>query len=195
MIYFVCTGVQGFFASYFIEILNIKESTAHITFIIVCLTSPASGAILAGYVITYLGGYDKPNSLAAATIAGVIVVASGAPIPFLNNFYIIVGCFWVIFFAGGFLLPSLLGIMLFNLPDEVKLEASSMAQMAYNLVGNGPGLVLYGYAQSLTGGKQSRWGMIVLMYSGVPVVIGLSLLTIRNMRNYKKVHKTQVIKD
>jgi hypothetical protein len=42
--------------------------------------------------------------------------------------------------------------MLFNLPDEVKLEASSLAQMAYNLVGNGPGLVLYGYAQSLTGG-------------------------------------------
>ena len=85
-------------------------------------------------------------------LAGAVVVAFGAPIPFLDNFFIIVACFWVIFFAGGFLLPSLLGIMLFNLPDEVKLEASSLAQMAYNLVGNGPGLVLYGYAQSLTGG-------------------------------------------
>ena len=83
--------------------------------------------------------------------------------------------------------------MLFNLPDEVKLEASTMAQMAYNLVGNGPGLVLYGYAQSLTGGKQSRWGMIVLMYSGVPVVIGLTLLTLRNSRHYKKNKKPQEI--
>ena len=101
------------------EIIGISEDLTDISFIIVAISAPTSGAIIGGIIIKKLGGHSSPYALPFATLQGAIVVASGVPIVFLNSFPLIVPLLWMIFFAGGVAMPTLVGIMLYNLPEEI----------------------------------------------------------------------------
>ena len=54
-------------------------------------------------------------------------MASGVPVVFLDSFTPMVPLLWMIFFAGGVAMPTLVGIMLYNLPEEIQPEASAIA--------------------------------------------------------------------
>lgn len=54
-----------------------------------------------------------------------------------------------------------------------KTSANSVANLAYNLFGYLPAPGLYGILASATGGKKSRWGMGMLLYSTIFTVIFL----------------------
>ena len=54
-----------------------------------------------------------------------------------------------------------------------KTSANSVANLAYNLFGYLPAPGLYGIIATATGGKKSRWGMGMLLYSTLITVFFL----------------------
>jgi len=50
---------------------------------------------------------------------------SAAPVPFLDSFWVGVGCVWFLLFFGGAMVPPLLGIMLSSVPVRLKAFANS----------------------------------------------------------------------
>jgi len=101
------------------EIIGISEDVADISFIVVAISAPTTGAIIGGIIIKKLGGYSSPYALPFAALWGVIVVVSGLLFIFLNSFLASVPLLWIVFFAGGVTMPTLVGIMLYNLPEEI----------------------------------------------------------------------------
>ena len=109
------------------EIIGISEDVTDISFVVVAISAPTSGAIIGGIIIKKLGGHSSPHALPFAALWGAIVVASGIPVVFLDSFTPMVPLLWMIFFAGGVAMPTLVGIMLYNLPEEIQPEASAIA--------------------------------------------------------------------
>ena len=66
--------------------------------------------------------------------------------------------------------PTLQGVMLSQVDNEMKPQANSIANLSYNLIGYFPAPALYGLVCSLTGGLKSRWGMIMLCAAVAPAV-------------------------
>ena len=98
---------------------------------------------------------------------GVCACLSALPVPFINHFYQVAILFWLLLFFGGFILPSVTGIMINSVSEYQKTSANSLANICYNLVGYLPAPGLYGFILSVTGGKSSRWAMGTLMYSTI----------------------------
>ena len=119
--------MQGNLKSYLMEIIGISEDLTDISFVVVAISAPTSGAIIGGIIIKKLGGHSSPHALPFAALWGAIVVASGLPVVFLDSFTPMVPLLWMIFFAGGVAMPTLVGIMLYNLPEEIQPEASAIA--------------------------------------------------------------------
>jgi len=111
--------MQGNLKSYLMEIIGISEDVTDISFIVVAITAPTTGAIIGGILIKKLGGHSSPYALPFAAIWGAINIVSGVLFIFLNSFPAIVPLVWMIFFAGGVTMPTLVGIMLYNLPEEI----------------------------------------------------------------------------
>ena len=118
-IFFISSGMQGNLKRYLMEIIGIDEDTTDISFVIVSITAPTSGAIFGGIIIKKLGGHCSPYALPFATFWGAVVVVTGLPIIFLNSYPPMVPLLWMIFFSGGVTMPTLVGIMLYNLPEEI----------------------------------------------------------------------------
>lgn len=73
---------------------------------------------------------------------------------------------WITFFLGAICLPIITGAMLAKVTPKDRPRAISFAYLMYNLFGYLPAPVLYGMANEFYGGsKQSRLGMILLMYT------------------------------
>lgn len=76
--------------------------------------------------------------------------------------------------------------MLAHVEQDLKPKANSLANFCYNMFGYMPAPTVYGAVCSLTGGKTSRWGMIVLMYLTVPAFLLLCILQVTKKPATKK---------
>ena len=119
-------------------------------------------------------------------IIGVCAVLSALPIPWLNSFTAVAPLYWLLLFFGGFLLPSLTGIMISSVGDYQKSSANSIANMSYNLFGYMPAPAIYGAISKITS-KESNIPMLVLLYSSC-LTIGLLFIGINSIM---KKHNTR----
>ena len=86
-----------------------------------------------------------------------------------------IGLLWILLFFGAFVLPVLQGIMLQSVESKARASANSLANFAYNLLGNLPSPIAYGYACDNYGGRTSRMGMRVLMSASLVACILISI--------------------
>lgn len=108
-------------------------------------------------------------------IFGVFCLICAAPIPFLDNFYIVIVLLWFLLFFGGSILPCMTGIMLSTVDQNLKTTANSVANLAYNLGGYLPAPFVYGLIYDSGEGGNARTAMATLMLSPIISVVAFYL--------------------
>jgi hypothetical protein len=93
------------------------------------------------------------------------------PVPFINNFYLFAGLVWLLLFFGGFIVPIMTGLLLSIVKPTEKTVANSIANLSYNILGYLPSPFLYGIVCEFTGGSESRYGLILLMFAAIPSML------------------------
>ena len=134
-----------------------------VTFAVVCLTAPTLGVLIGGYLIEKIGGYTNKHALKICFHSSVIAGCCGMPLPLCSNYWTFTSLMWLTLFFGGSIMPGLTGILLNSLDANMKEAGNSITQIIYNIIGYFPASFLYGLVCNLTGGKKSKWGLIMLM--------------------------------
>jgi len=143
------------------------------------ITSPILGAVLSGLVTQkFENGYGSPKILPFALILAFCGFSAAVFVPFVNTPLLCVGLIWVVLFCGAFVLPICTGVWLGKVEAEMRPRANSIANLCYNLFGFFPAPILYGFANTVEGSKNSRWGMALLMYSVALMIIFVVLAII-----------------
>ena len=156
-------------------ILKQDQQTVFLCYSISSLTAPVIGVLLGGYVLDRFGGYAGPHALNICLTFGSLASLSAIPIPFFNNFKVVVGLLWFLLLFGGALMPAVIGIMISSIPKYLRAFGNSNAQLIQNLLGYFPSPFVYGLVCNITGGEESRGGMILLMFWSAWGVLGLSI--------------------
>jgi len=173
-LYFVITGIQYWISDYMITHLQQPEEVVFTTFGIVSITGPVTGVVVGGNVTTKLGGYNSKRSLYLTCGIASLCLFCAVPIPFVTNFIAFVALLWLLLFCGGFILPSLTGIMLNTVEQHLKTTANSFANLNYNLLGLLPAPFVYGAIYDAGEGGNATQAMASLMF--VPIIPVVTLL-------------------
>lgn len=104
-----------------------------------------SGVIVGGIVTSYYGGYNKRKVKEIVLMVGWLCVFVTIPIPYVDSFAAFGTLLYLMLFLGGFILPSLTGIMLNAVDQHQRGSANSIAQLSNNLLGFMPAPAIYGY--------------------------------------------------
>ena len=160
---FIITGIEFWITDYMTTLLHQNADKVYITFAIVCITAPTLGVLIGGYIIGNLGGYTDKRALQTCYHFSVIAGCCGLPLPIVNSFWLFTTLMWFTLFFGGSIMPGLTGILLSSIDEDSKEASNSITHFCYNLIGYLPAPVLYGIVCNITGGKESRWGLVMLM--------------------------------
>lgn len=172
--------------------LKLSDKETHAYYAFVCVTSPILGSYLSGlFSSKILRGYTNIYALPCCFIAGLVAVVTALPFPYTKDPYFAIFLLWMLLFAGSFLLPILVGIMLNSVEPDLRPPANSIANFAYNLLGYLPSPAVYGYVCEITGGRESREGMKVLMGMSVIAVIFMTLAILSDNRYYSLIFKSK----
>lgn len=172
-LYFVVTCIQFWFSDYMITVMNLPKEIVFTIFGVVSVTGPVFGVILGGIISSKLGGYNEPKSLYVTAILSFFACACALPISFLPESLVIlqVSLLWCLLFSGGFTMPSITGVMLNTVPEDLKTTANSISNTFNNIFGFLPSPYLYGYIADMGGvvGANKRTAMFVNMCMSIPV--------------------------
>ena len=127
-----------------ITVLKQDEEIVFPTFAVISITGPVLGVVVGGNVTAALGGYNSPKSLKLMCLVSFFAIGSSIPVAFLDNFSLVVILVWCLLFAGGFILPTITGIMLNQVEKDQKTTANSVANFSYNMLGYLPSPFIYG---------------------------------------------------
>merc|ERR1711970_207245 len=133
-IFFIMTGIQFWVTDYLVTTLEVPEATVISTFGIVSITGPVLGVVIGGNVTSYLGGFRSKKALYVTLVMGVLCSCVAAPIPFLNDFTSFIACLWFLLFFGGYMMPTLSGVMLETIDANFKATGNAVANISYNLI-------------------------------------------------------------
>ena len=94
--------------------MHVGKETVFTIFAIVSITGPMFGIVVGGQVTTWLGGYGSINNMYSTLLMSIITLAAALPIGFLRpeNSKLVVALLWILLFGGGYMLPSITGILL-----------------------------------------------------------------------------------
>lgn len=82
-------------------------------------------------------------------------MATGAPIPFIKDFRAVCALLWFLLFAGGFIHPSMTGVMLGQVKMTENTVCNPVANISYNALGYLPAPFLYGFVYDWGGTKNA----------------------------------------
>ena len=148
-LYFVVSGLQFWITTYMTTVVGVPLQEVYTYFIITCLTAPSSGIILSIVIFNYIGGYNSKHAFNFCLSFGLLAVFVSLPVPYLNNWVLIMALLWMIFFLGALILAPLVGMMLNQVPQEGRATANSLATLCYNLFGYFPAPFVFGKVADL----------------------------------------------
>jgi hypothetical protein len=160
---FIITGIQFWITDYMKVIMHVPEEKVFVFFSLICITAPSAGVLIGGYIIEKSGGYHSFDAINSCYKLSIMAAIAGLPLPLVNNFWIFCILIWLCIFFGGCILPGMTGIIMSSIPGKFKTSANSITHLCYNLFGYLPSPLLYGVICNLTGGKESKWGLVFLM--------------------------------
>lgn len=111
-LYWVLTGIQYWFSDYLITELQTNPEKVFISYGVISITGPVIGVIVGGNITSALGGYNSRKSLYVTCALAIVCLSCAVPIGFISDYVSVVVLLWFLLFAGGFILPSMTGIML-----------------------------------------------------------------------------------
>lgn len=143
-IYFIITNVQFWFSDYMELILKMDKEHVVMSFSLICITAPTTGALIGSVIINKLGGYNSVNTMPFCLFVGVLCGMMGMPIPFMDNAPLVLLLLWLAIFNGGMLVPILTSLMLSVVQPELRPQATAIANIFYNVFGYIPAPFIYG---------------------------------------------------
>lgn len=179
-LFFVVTGIQYWLPSYLKEMFGkevlgeeegVDDYMVNFAFAFTCFTAPILGAVAGGVTVTKMGGYNTVRAQTLQYYMSACAVACALPIPFLNSFGLVVTLCWFLIFFGGFVLPTVTGIMINTVPPNQKTSANSLANLAYNLIGYLPAPAIYGAVRTATGSQRIALGSILYLTLIIQVLV------------------------
>jgi len=157
----------------------VPKDKANYYFGATAISSPILGAILSGLITQkFENGYGSPKILPFSLVIAVFALSASVFVPFVDTPLLCVGLIWIVLFCGAFVLPICTGVWLGKVEAEMRPRANSIANLCYNLFGFFPAPIIYGFANSVEGSRDSRWGMAVLMYAVVLTIVFVGLAII-----------------
>ena len=91
-------------------------------------------------------------------------------------------------------MPAITCVFLNKVDQEDRPFAISFANFMYNLFGFIPSPIIYGMVNDLSGYKQSRLGMVVVMYSGSVLILFSVLAMLKNKVNNNRSLEESLLK-
>ena len=118
----------------------------------------------------------------------ILCVASAVYIPWVSNFWLYVVLLWFLLFFGGYMMPSLSGIMLETIETNFKATGNSIANLFYNFIGFLPAPSIYGFVSEYTGNP--RYAMGTLMFTPIISLLCINIAALviinKDILGYKK---------
>lgn len=169
-IYFILTGIQYWGPDYAINVMNMESTETIQTYSIVTITAPTIGVVFGGALSHKFGGYTGSNAITLLCALGSVATVCALTSPYVG-WSVFVALLWFVLFFGAALMPTLTGIMLRCVDEDLKPWASSFSGFLCNLLGYLPSPFIYGLVCQYTGGEKSPWGMFVNMNWGIFSII------------------------
>ena len=169
-----------------LTVLGANRSFVFASFALVSITAPTIGVISGGYLLNYLGGYEKSESFWVCRKIAVFAMLVALPIPLVERVEIFLVLVWLLLFLGACIVPGLTGMMLGTLKNSQKETGNSFTVFCYNMFGYLPSPILYGIICHYTGGEKSIWGIVLLMSMSMVGVGFLFLVDIETVSSPDK---------
>jgi sugar phosphate permease len=115
--FYVVAGVLYWCPNYLEQVLLIDKNLAASFFAVVSFTAPVSGVLIGGFITSSFGGYNTRKAQQLIKNIGMFVAVIVIPMPWIDDVAIFILLVWWMLFFGGFILPSLTGIMLNTVPE------------------------------------------------------------------------------
>ena len=188
-LYFVITGIQYWVSDYMENILLVEKQSERLGyFTLVCFTSPTSGVLLFGYLISKKGGYQSKDSLFFCLILGILAAIFAFLAPLVKNIILFVLLVWLVLFFGGGIVPTITGVIIDSLPQNLQAPGNSLNSLICNLFGFLPSPYIYGVLSDIFNdeGKISMIFTMNFSFVGVLFIYLGMKFRYKNWKIYKK---------
>lgn len=160
------TAVQFWMTDYMVSVLGQSQNNSFKTFSFVAAVGPISGVICGGILFDRCGGYNSYKSLHVLQLAGLGAWTTGVLAASMSNFYAFVVFMFFQLFFGGMVMPAATGIMLNQVPQNMRTVCNSVANMCYNMFGYVPAPYVYGFMYQQFGQGKSHAGLYCIEFFG-----------------------------
>ena len=147
-LFFVVTGIQFWATDFLIKVIEVERSLVLGAFAATSATAPVLGVVFGGWIVDYFGGYNGPRGCyrtsLIGTVLGTFAVALALPAGFFKNFWLVLGCVWLVLFFGGAIVPGATGMVISSVDPRLKAFSSAMSMLTYNVLGYSAGTIIPG---------------------------------------------------
>ena len=118
VMFWITTGLMYWFSDYMQIALKMPVKQVNVAYSIIVISGPIVGVLLGGHVINKIGGYNNVLALYTTILMGLFCMAVSVPIGFVDDGVTVEVLLWFTLFAGGFVLPTMTGMMINTVPVE-----------------------------------------------------------------------------
>jgi MFS family permease len=131
------------------------------------ISATTVGALTGGLLTTkFLGSYTNRKSVYVCLVMLALLSGACFPLSYIEkNYYVFIGCVWLVMYFHGFIEPIFTGMLLNSVGADQQATASSMLIFMQMALGYLPAPYVYGLLVDETavydaeGDNVSRWGM------------------------------------
>lgn len=185
LLYYIISAIQYWISDYMITVLKQEEAVVFVCFAFISITGPILGIVVGGNVGTKLGGFNTRRSMRMTCALAPLAIFSAVPIPFVDSFAVVAALVWFLLFAGGFILPSCISVMLNQVAKDQKTAANSVGNFFFNILGYLPAPFLYGFIYDMGEGGNARVAMGFIMFTPILAIAFLWASMFFILRDFK----------
>ena len=195
-LYLIISGIQYWITDYVQSVLGNTKEQAFMIYILVGALGPVLGVAFSGVIFDRIGGYHGRKTPALFTCFLLVSASLGIVSVIWANVYICCACILLQLFFGGLCVPVLTGYMIAQVPNKMRTNANSLANMFYNLLGFFPAPSIYGIVYQSFGSGESRMGLFSIQAFGLGALFFLLPSVIRRkVRDKKEMKELMALQD
>ena len=180
-IFVVVTGIQFWITDYFIVVMGVERSYAYKLYFLMGAVGPVFGIILCAALFDKIGGYTSERAIPVCGVFGLLAMLSGMASTMVGESASLCAVFIMFeLFCGAFVMPACTGIMLNQVPPNMRTMANSVANFFYNLFGYLPAPMMYGYFYQMGDSSDNHWGLVSIQVFTIFAFAGFTAAYFRN---------------
>lgn len=177
----VITGIQFWITDYFINVMGIDQTAAYKLYFLCGAVGPIGGIILCAFLFDRIGGYTSEMAFPVMGMFGFFAMLFGLFSLTAGESAITCACLISLeLFCGAFVMPAATGIMLNQVPPNMRTMANSIANLSYNLFGYLPAPLMYGFFYDMGETKKNNLGLASIQAFTVISFLGFLVVYTRN---------------